>query len=281
MRDIRRRIDAMRERKSLYLFLAAAGVALFVTILAPVYIASQPAYFKRYPVTEKYWSSWSKSTHAEIACSRCHVPPDILSQARHRLRMLEEFYLSALMPGRSPDILEPPPNDACRKCHATNRTASPSGDLRIPHKAHVIVLKMKCITCHNWVVHFRNPEGTHAPRMATCLKCHNGKRAKNGCSDCHKKKTFPVGHRAANWLVIHPKQQAKVNCKGCHGWVRNWCRECHTKRPASHVTRWRSLHGDKVAVRRNCEACHVSSFCIKCHGEVPRLNRRMAPKFVR
>lgn len=281
-------IERVRSRAALAVgrrrWLMPAGVVaalLLVTVVVPGYIASQPKFLERYPSTQKYYLTWSKSTHAEVTCQSCHVRPSQTSQALHDVRMLAEFYLSIVAPGRSPQIFGTPPNESCQTCHYANRTASPSGDLKIPHRAHVIVLGLRCVRCHKYAVHFKNPEGTHSPRMATCLVCHDGKKAKNACSTCHKRKSFPVSHRSPDWLVVHPKMQSKINCKDCHGWVRKWCRQCHEQRPRSHTGRWRALHGFKVAAHRNCEACHAASFCVRCHGEMPALNRKHAPKFVR
>lgn len=280
MRALRERLGAAARRKP-WLVPAAVVVAAFaVTILGPGYLASQPTFLDRFANLQRFHSTWSTSTHAEVTCQSCHVPPDTLSQLTYNARMVGEFYLSAVSPGRRPVLFGKPPNASCQECHEANRSVSPRGDLRIPHRAHVQVLKMRCIGCHGFVVHLKNPEGTHTPRMTSCLTCHDGKRAKNACTVCHKRKAAPVSHRSANWLVIHPKMQKKVDCKECHGWVRNWCRECHTRRPVTHGRRWRSQHQYKVARHRNCEACHKGRFCVRCHGEVPSLNRSKAPKFV-
>lgn len=211
-------LAAVRRRKNFVVLGVVALVVFIVGFATPAYVASQSDFFRRYPVTQKYWSTWSRSTHAEVGCSNCHIPPDRLSQTTYTIQMLGEFYLSALVPGRSPKVFRRPTNAACESCHGTNRAASPSGDLKIPHRAHVVVLKLQCVTCHKYAVHFKNPEGSHAPRMQTCLGCHNGRRAKSACVTCHKKKSVPVGHRTADWLIIHPGQQDKMNCKGCHGW---------------------------------------------------------------
>lgn len=258
-----------------------AAVAMFaLTFVLPWYVATQPRFMARFPNTQKYHATWADSTHAEITCQSCHVPPSIISQTRFNLMMLKEFYLSIVVPGLKTATLSKPTNAACEQCHYAIRTVSPSGDLKIPHRAHVAVLRLKCVFCHKYAVHFKNPEGTHTPRMATCLKCHDGKKAKNACGTCHKRKSFPLNHRKPSWLVIHPKMRAKIDCRRCHGWTRRWCRECHSRQPRSHEGLWRSLHRYKVAVRRNCEACHKGRFCVRCHGEVPALNLKSAPKYV-
>ncbi len=284
---IARMIDRFRDhvravaRRSPWLLAAGLFAAMFaLTVALPGFIASQPTFMNRFSNTQKFYSTWNHSTHAEVSCQSCHIKPDRLSQLAFNARMVGEFYLSVVSAGRRPTLFKAPPNAACANCHGTNRTVSPSGDLKIPHRAHVIVLKLACVHCHKYVVHFKNPEGTHTPRMATCLVCHDGKKAKNACTSCHKKKTFPVSHRSATWLVIHPSQTKKVDCRSCHGWVKAWCRECHERKPRSHGDRWRTLHQYKVRARRNCEACHPRPFCVRCHGEVPQLNIEKAPKFV-
>ena len=52
---------------------------------------------------------------------------------------------------------------ACSKCHVDLRTVSPSGDLNIPHRAHVAVLKMQCVECHDNLVHTTNAAGQPHP----------------------------------------------------------------------------------------------------------------------
>jgi hypothetical protein len=254
-------------------------VIAIVLIGTPLYSTGKPSFFKRYPKLIPYYETWAKSTHAQVMCWQCHLVPGQLNNSLFRIRMIAEFYVS-IVSNRTPNVLIKPPNEACTRCHYLERKASPSGDLKIPHLAHVKVLKLRCIYCHKWAVHFKNPEGKNTPRMVTCLKCHNGKKATNKCTACHKEKIYPVSHRAKNWLQIHSQKQKEINCKRCHGWVKKFCSTCHKSKPASHKGYWRTTHRLRVAQRRNCEACHQPSFCVRCHGEVPQLNISQAPKFV-
>jgi hypothetical protein len=265
-------------------FLLIAGtVVVVITVFAiiPGYIASQPKFMQRYSHFNPEYQGWSSSVHAQVACQRCHVAPNFIAQTGYRLRMLGEFYISTVNPNRQPALFPLPTNASCQSCHIDLRTVSPSGDLNIPHRAHVNVLKLDCVKCHKYLVHEKNPQGTHTPTMATCLTCHDGTQAKNACSTCHTNKSLPANHRASDWIVIHPQMQSKVDCKSCHQWTANWCAQCHTKRPASHTADWRTKHAQVVKVRRNCEACHEAPFCIKCHGTVPQLNYDPALKVVR
>lgn len=260
---------------------AALLAAISLLVMLPGYLASRPSFFSRYPALSDKYGPWSKSTHLEAGCEGCHVPPGTISRAGYRVRMVGEFYLSTVSAKRTPDLFSTPTNEACLACHNDLRTVSPEGDLQIPHRAHVNVLKMKCVQCHDFLVHEKSPEGKHTPPMAGCMKCHNGDTAKNSCSACHTQKDAPDSHRTGAWLVEHGTTPADERCQKCHKWADDWCADCHSQRPASHGANWRDVHGEAVKKHRSCEACHDGDFCVKCHGEVPGLNLRADLKMVR
>jgi hypothetical protein len=266
-------------RRTLLVRAAVVCAVLAVFVVAPGYISSRPAFLQRYSQLDAPYGSWSRSAHAAVPCQRCHVSPAPLAQASYDAKMLGEFYLSMVMPGRQPKLFDKPTNAACSSCHTDLRTVSPSGDLNIPHRAHVDVLRLNCIDCHKYLVHEVSPAGTHKPWMAGCLRCHDGHTAKNDCSACHTDKVEPLAHRSPDWLVVHP-QKANADCQKCHAWTQHWCANCHAKRPQSHGTDWRSQHGAQVKKHRNCEACHTGDFCARCHGEVPQANFNPALKLV-
>lgn len=259
-------------KRRLFVRLGIVAIVIVLFVIVPGYISSRPQFLQRYEGLQGSYGTWATSVHAQVACQNCHVSPTLTAQTAYRARMLGEFYLSLVLPSRQPRVFAKPTNEACQSCHLDLRTVSPSGDLNIPHRAHVLVLKLKCIECHSYLVHAVNPEGTHTPRMAMCLTCHDGQKAKNECSACHTNKRIPANHRAADWVVVHAQKQGEVDCKKCHKWTANWCSECHARRPKSHTKTWRTDHGAQVKVHRNCEACHGAVFCVKCHGEVPNAN---------
>jgi hypothetical protein len=252
-----------------------AGVALLllvVLVLIPGLYASQPGFVTRYPALSAQYKAWSTSKHKDVACESCHAQPTFLGRAGYSAWMLGEFYRSVFSSAATPGVFAAPTNASCQVCHAKLVTTSPTGDLIIPHKAHVDVLKMQCVTCHRYLVHELSPKGTHTPPMAACLTCHNGVQAKNACVTCHTAKAAPETHKAANWLVIHPAQAVGGNCPTCHAWTKNWCADCHSRRPPSHVATWRTTHPAAVKTHRDCEVCHTGPFCIRCHGVVPQLD---------
>jgi len=261
--------------------LALLGVLAIVLVLVviPMYMALQPKYVSRFPDLKRPYETWTTSVHAQASCQSCHVSPRITSQSAYATKMLGIFYLAILKATPGPEMASPA-NDACLKCHVDLRTVSPSGDLNIPHRAHVTVLKLKCVQCHNYLVHDTNAEGKHTPRMAECMTCHNGKKAKNNCSACHTEKALPENHKSPEWIIVHPNKQQETDCAKCHKWTEKWCAQCHSTRPRSHGATWRADHGAAVKKRRNCESCHEAAFCIKCHGVLPTENLNPNAKVV-
>jgi len=266
-----RRSEVPNRRKRLVRVGAIAAV-LLVVVGVPVALTMQPSFFGRVPALAAEYKPWSTSAHAEVGCDGCHVPPRALHRVAYRARMVGEFYLSLALRARKPSVFSTPSNDACLQCHNDLRSVSPKGDLQIPHRAHVTILKMDCVQCHDYLVHALNPAGKHLPTMAGCMKCHDGDTAKDTCTACHTRKAAPESHQASDWLVVHPKDAAGPQCDSCHKWTEDWCADCHALRPRSHGDDWRAAHGDQVKKRRNCESCHDTTFCVPCHGEVPQEN---------
>ena len=270
----------MTDKRKRLVRVGVVVLALIVFIIVPGYLSSRPTWLQRYTKLDPSYQTWATSVHAKVTCQQCHVPPRVVPQVAYHARMLGEFYLSFAMPGREPKIFPKPTNAACQRCHIDLRTVSPKGDLNIPHRAHVGVLKLECIRCHKYLVHAKSPEGKNTPTMAGCLTCHDGKTAKNGCSTCHTNKLEPLTHRAADWRIIHAEKVTGGDCTTCHKWNKRWCSTCHALRPRSHTGKWRAAHGAAVKVRRNCEVCHEAAFCERCHGELPKLNYDPAVKLV-
>jgi hypothetical protein len=183
-------------------------------------------------------------------------------------KSIPAFYSQLIFGPTDQNLLGVPDRAACQKCHTDYREVSPSGDLLIPHKAHVEVLKINCAVCHKNLVHSLNAAGFNKPEMQTCLsECHNGVKATNQCDKCHTRKQVPASHMAKNWLDIHPTMTATINCAQCHAWAPDYCRECHSHRPPSHVGNWKQLHQLRAKARgtKGCLFCHGAAFCAKCH----------------
>ncbi len=248
-------------------------VLLLALVIVPGFLSSRSQFMKRYSKFAPEYQAWATSVHASVGCEECHVKPGFVPRTAYRAYMLGQFYVSLVANSEPPKAIGTmPTNAACQECHPDYRAVTSTGDLKIPHRAHVKVLKMECTQCHGYLVHAKNPEGNNKPRMEACLVCHDGVKARSGCTACHTGKAAPANHKAKDWVIVHPDKEASEDCVKCHGWTEKWCSECHSRRPTSHAKNWRSKHGDAVQKRRNCEACHKAEFCVKCHGEVPKDN---------
>lgn len=259
---------AKRPRVLFRVGLAVAAVGILVGV--PASLALRPSFMERFSEYEPAYVAWVSSSHRDVACNRCHVRPGVVAQSVYAARMIGEYYLSFVPVAREPELLQTPTNEACNRCHKELRTVSPTGDLNIPHRAHVEMLGMQCVQCHSHLVHEPGPHGTNTPSMAGCLTCHDGTTAKAECSACHTDKNPPDTHLQATWLVEHGTA-ADDSCSSCHEWTEHWCADCHAKRPESHGEDWRAEHRYSVETHRNCEACHTAEDCMRCHGVVPQL----------
>jgi hypothetical protein len=249
---------------------AALCVLVILGLILPAFSILQPGYYERYPDLRERMHQWRASTHAGMTCVGCHVEPGLGSFLGFAARSVPAFYSQLLTGPRGEGVLRAPTRRACRKCHTGYRLVSPAGDLRIPHRAHVEVLKIDCAFCHRGLVHYPSETGYNRPRMSMCLEaCHDGTRAANQCVKCHTRKQTPEGHRAADWLETHSTMVDKIDCGSCHAWTPKYCEDCHKNRPKTHVGNWKKLHQTRAKQRgKGCLVCHGGKkFCERCHDK--------------
>ena len=246
----------------------AAAVLVLVGVLLPIVSTLQPGYYERYPSLRPRIAGWRGSTHAKMSCADCHVDPGVMGALSFAAKAIPDFYEQLVFGPKATNLLAVPSSAACQRCHTTYRQVSPSGDLLIPHRAHVQVLEIKCAVCHKNLVHFKNPQGFNAPVMQTCMKCHDGKQATSDCVKCHTQKQVPERHKQADWLSVHGSMVGKIDCASCHNWTPDYCKNCHSQRPASHAGNFKATHKDRIAAvgKTGCLVCHdEKTFCGKCH----------------
>jgi len=241
-------------------------VLLVLGLVWPIFSTLQPSYYRRFLNLDDRMDHWTNSTHAKVTCSQCHLEPGFSGFVSFAARSVPAFYSQLVSGASDTNLLDAPGRAACQKCHTAYRTVAPSGDLLIPHRAHVEVLEMECVTCHKDLVHSENRRGFNRPEMEGCLTCHNGEDASNECADCHTDKATPQSHAAKDWLQVHGEQADEVDCAECHDWTPDYCAECHAQKPPSHVGNWKTDHGP-VAEKRGdgCLVCHDQKFCEECH----------------
>lgn len=129
------------------------------------------------------YESWKRSIHAGITCKDCHNPPGMAGSIKRLYIQLTVFNNPKSQPKayvENRDLV----NKMCTECHSLNRIMAFSDGLYVPHKKH-LKEGLMCTTCHSKVVHGKGGEKTRKPEMETCMICHNGERAPEGCGVCH------------------------------------------------------------------------------------------------
>lgn len=257
-------------RRRRILMWGALGVlgVLLAGILIPGFSVTQAGYYRRYPGLDRRMDYWAHSTHSKMSCVDCHVEPGVGAFVTFAAKAIPAFYSQLITGPTDTNLLGAPGRKACEKCHTKYREVAPSGDLLIPHRAHVQVLGMECGECHKNLVHSLNRRGFNRPEMEDCLKqCHDGKTASNECVDCHTQKNAPKSHKETNWLEVHGRQPNMQECAQCHDWTPKYCEECHKQRPASHAGNWKKDHAAPAKARGDgCLVCHdEQKFCGECH----------------
>lgn len=136
--------------------------------------------------------SWGRSIHAGVACVGCHRPPSAVGRITRIYLQLTEFNSNRANNRVKARVHDTGlVNKACNGCHSSNRAMAFSGGLNVPHERH-IEKGFSCTICHINVVHGKGGEKTRRPEMETCMTCHNGERAPEGCGVCHLTLSGPI-----------------------------------------------------------------------------------------
>jgi hypothetical protein len=257
----------MPRRRLLFVVVLVATAVVAVALALPVVSVLQPDYYRRYPALGARMDHWAVSTHSRFSCIECHVEPGIGGFLSFAAKAVPAFYSQLAHGPTDTNLLKAPGRAACQQCHTRYRSVSAGGDLLIPHRAHVEVLKIDCVVCHKDLVHSLNRRGYNRPEMESCLTCHDGDKATEKCEKCHTRKQTPPTHAQTDWLEVHGKVAESKTCAVCHDWTPDYCAACHKQRPASHAGNWKKGHGAHAKVRGDgCKVCHGGEkFCKGCH----------------
>jgi len=221
-----------------FAFLVLIGFGLLVAILM-VEATSQPQFCGNCHVMKPYYESWQTSSHREVACVECHIPPGITSEVEKKiegLSMMVSYFTGTY--GTNPwaevdDV-------ACLECHQRRLLSGREvfRNILFDHRPHLTELrrekKLRCTSCHSQIV-----QGSHiAVTTSTCVLCHFKDQPINTgiaqCTLCHS---------------IPEKVIEKGNLSFDHGDVKRFdmqCSWCH-----SRVTK-----GDGSAPQQRCVVCH-------------------------
>ncbi len=233
-----------------------------------------------------YRDTWAASTHKNVNCVQCHIPPGPVNLAVTKFFALREVWVHLTGQVKAPlKVTRHIPNSACERggCHSGAKlvgsiTLGSPAPVAFRHdsKGHA---SQGCIACHAAVVHAGAPGVTVVPpnSMASCFTCHTTQTtqctychtaphpARGPCQDCHSLWAWTGGKNFA-----HPQPLV-----GTHAQIA--CEQCHTQGVAVKPDGCINCHGDQHNGLKNCVDCHVlahfvpSTFVHPQEGEhVPR-----------
>ncbi len=256
---------------ALAILIPAGAAFMFLS----VQITSQPRFCGSCHYMAPYYQSWRTSTHKEVACVECHIPPGIQSEIRKKyeaLAMVARYFTGTYStnPWAEVDDL------SCLRsgCHTKRLLLGKElyRGVLFDHQPHLTELRrekhLRCTSCHSQIV-----QGSHISVTATtCFLCHFKNTALNQgtarCTLCHEvpDKTITTAGLSFDHGEV---KRFDMNCTLCHEGVvrgngevpRERCYTCHND--PSRL----NLYGKTEFLHR----MHVTEHkveCLNCHIEI-------------
>jgi nitrate/TMAO reductase-like tetraheme cytochrome c subunit len=242
----------LRLLQALLIFAPMGVIALF----AGVQISSQPGFCGTCHVMRPFYESWKTSTHKEIPCVECHIPPGIAAEFEKKfeaLSMVVNYFTGTYGTNPWAEI----PDEACLRpgCHDQRLLMGREvfQNVLFDHRPHLGEMRrekrLRCTSCHSQIV-----QGQHiAVTESTCFLCHF--------------KDTKLNEETARCTVCHETPEKIITTAGLH-----------------------FDHGDVKRFDMNCTLCHQTVVkgegevpqerCYTCHSEPERLARISEVEFM-
>ncbi len=226
----------------------AGGLALGIGVVAiygVMHASSTPVFCGSCHVMTPYYDSWVGSSHGQIACVDCHIPPGVTAEFRKKfeaMSMVASYVTGTYGTNPWAEVED----ESCLECHERRLLGGQEmfGSLLFDHRPHLAELRrgkrLRCTSCHSQIV-----QGSHITVTAsTCILCHfKGQAPNQGTARCE---------------LCHQLPQTVVDTEGV-----------------------RFDHGDVERFGMECQACHQPARadegrvpeerCLVCHNQPDRL----------
>jgi hypothetical protein len=183
-RPVRR--PGRRPGRAKWVTIMGLALLIFIVLATPWVWASRNTFCGSCHVMEPYYSTWTKSTHANIDCVSCHSGPGIVGQFRGKVALFRYIVVNTVF---RPDTIDPGdgiPNSYCTDCHSEHRVPSAGSDIKLPPAHHKMEGNpFRCIDCHRELVHVKKAVKKNVVRMKVCVDCHKKEKVTTKCSECH------------------------------------------------------------------------------------------------
>lgn len=266
--------------KALQLAVIFVPLGLAVAFLG-LQTSSQPAFCGTCHIMKPYYESWKTSTHNEVPCVECHIPPGITAELQKKyeaLAMVVKYFTGTYGTNPWAEI----PDEACLRpgCHEQRLLVGREvfQNVLFDHRPHLVEMrrekKLRCTSCHSQIV-----QGQHITvTESTCFLCHfKDSKLNEGsarCTLCHEVPEKII--QTAGLFFDHADvQRFGMECTLCHSNVvqgngdvpQERCFTCHNE-PA----RLARLHDVEMLHRTHVTDHKVD--CLNCHLEI----QHKAPK---
>ena len=270
----------MSERLSVWLKRSVVTLVIGLPISAALVFvsfeaSSQPRFCGSCHVMTPYYESWRHSTHADVACVECHIPPGINSTLRKKyeaLSMVASYFTGKYGTNPWAEV----DDQSCLRsgCHSKRLLLGTElfHGVLFDHRPHLTELRrgkrLRCTSCHSQIV-----QGTHMTVTAsTCFLCHlRGVELNRGtgrCTLCHAVPERVI--ETAGLSFDHGEvKRLGMQCEACHEGVvrgegevpRDRCYTCHND--PERLKRY----GDGELLHQTHVTEHKVE-CLDCHVEI-------------
>ncbi len=254
----------MREGTSRWLKRVAVGLAVFIPaslafLVLSVEVTSQPSFCGSCHFMLPYYQSWKTSTHKNVACVECHIPPGITSEVRKKyeaLAMVARYFTGTYSTNPWAEV----DDKSCLRsgCHTKRVLLGKEvyQGILFDHQPHLTELRrgkhLRCTSCHSQIV-----QGSHITvTPTTCFLCHF--------------KDAPLNQGTARCTLCHQVPQKMITTAGLsfdHGDVKRFdmdCTQCHQG----------VVKGNGEVPRERCFTCHNDEKRLKMYAKTEFLHQK-------
>jgi nitrate/TMAO reductase-like tetraheme cytochrome c subunit len=243
--------------RSLQVVLIFVPVGVAAAFLA-MQTSSQPAFCGTCHIMKPYYESWKTSTHNDVPCVECHIPPGITAELQKKyeaLSMVVKYFTGTYGTNPWAEISD----EACLRpgCHEQRLLVGREvfKNVLFDHRPHLLEMrrekKLRCTSCHSQIV-----QGQHiAVTESTCFLCHfKDTKLNEGtarCTLCHEVPEKLITTAGLSFDHADVKRLG-MECTLCHNNV---------------------VKGDGDVPQERCYICHNDPARLARLGDVELLHR--------
>lgn len=236
-------------------------------------MSSQPAFCGTCHIMKPYYESWKTSSHNDVPCVECHIPPGITAELQKKyeaLSMVVKYFTGTYGTNPWAEISD----EACLRpgCHEQRLLVGREvfQNVLFDHRPHLLEMRrekrLRCTSCHSQIV-----QGQHiAVTESTCFLCHFKETKLNEgtarCTLCHEIPEKLITTAGLSFDHADVKRLG-MECTSCHSAVvkgdgdvpQERCFTCHND-PArlARLSDVELLHRTHVTEHKvDCLNCHL------------------------